>query len=98
MEELPALPSTVLPNSAEEKELANRNFERLRWRCRRGLLELDLTLQNFLHQGYHGLSAAEREAFDKLLALPDDSLLAYVQGTRNPPEKELMCLVSKIRQ
>jgi antitoxin CptB len=76
----------------------DRRMERLRWRCRRGLLELDLTLQNFLKQGYEGLTPAERVAFDKLLATPDNVLLAYMQGSENPPDNELMQLVSKIRQ
>jgi len=76
----------------------DRRMERLRWRCRRGLLELDLTLQNFLQQGYPGLTPAEREAFDKLLATPDNILLAYVQGSENPSDSEMRQLVTKIRQ
>lgn len=65
----------------------HRRMERLRWRCRRGLLELDLTLQNFLERGYRDLMPAEQEAFEKLLATSDDTLLAYVQGNQNPPKK-----------
>ncbi|MBI3777975.1 MAG: succinate dehydrogenase assembly factor 2 [Gammaproteobacteria bacterium] len=76
----------------------DRQIERLRWRCRRGLLELDVVLRNFLDQGYASLSAAEQETFDKLLAIPDNVLWAYVQGSENPPEKELRQLVSKIRK
>lgn len=76
----------------------DRRMERLRWRCRRGLLELDLTLQNFLQQGYQDLTPSEREAFDKLLTTPDNILLAYVQGSQDPPEKEIRQLVTKIRQ
>jgi len=45
-----------------------RQYDRLRWRCRRGLLELDVVLKNFLDQGYASLTPVEREAFDKLLA------------------------------
>lgn len=73
-------------------------MERLRWRCRRGLLELDVVLRNFLDQGYASLSVAEQEVFDKLLAIPDNVLWSYVQGSENPPEKELRQLVSKIRK
>src|SRR3990167_4520310 len=66
-----------------------RQYDRLRWRCRRGLLELDVVLKNFLDQGYASLTPAEQEAFDKLLAVPDNILWAYVQGSENPLEKEL---------
>ena len=76
----------------------DRGMERLRWRCRRGLLELDVVLKNFLDQGYQALSTAEREAFDKLLAVPDNILWAYLQGNENPPEKELIQIVSKVRK
>lgn len=75
-----------------------RQFERLRWRCRRGLLELDLTLQDFLERAYRGLDPDEQISFDRLLALPDNTLLAYLQGSENPPDTELMQLVEKIRQ
>jgi antitoxin CptB len=76
----------------------DRRMERLRWRCRRGLLELDVVLKNFLDQGCASLTPSEQDAFDKLLAVPDNILWAYVQGSENPPEKELMQLVSKIRK
>jgi antitoxin CptB len=69
----------------------------VRWRSRRGLLELDVVLKEFLDQRYATLTSAEQEAFEKLLTTPDETLLAYVLGHQNPPEKELMQLVSKIR-
>jgi antitoxin CptB len=75
-----------------------RQYDRLRWRCRRGLLELDFVLKNFLDQGYASLTPAEQDTFDKLLAVPDNILWAYVQGNENPPDNELMQLVSKIRK
>ncbi len=74
-----------------------REFERLRWRCRRGLLELDLILGGFLDQGYRDLPAQDREAFDRLLSLPDWQLLAYLQGEKIPAP-ELDHIVRKIRQ
>jgi len=75
----------------------DRRLERLRWRSRRGLLELDVVLKEFLDQCYSSLTEAEQDAFEELLTTPDQTLLAYVQGDQNPPEKELMQLVSKIR-
>ena len=78
-------------------KMNDRRMERLRWRSRRGLLELDVVLKDFLDGGYCNLTSAEQEAFEKLLAVSDETLLAYVQGTQIPPEKELMQLVAKIR-
>ena len=48
---------------------------RLGWRCRRGLLELDIVLQRFSAQHLAGLSAAELAAFDVLLDYSDNELL-----------------------
>lgn len=54
--------------------------DRLRWRCRRGMLELDLILLRFLEQSYPHLSEAEKAAFARLLELADDELLALIEG------------------
>jgi antitoxin CptB len=74
-----------------------RHFSRLRWRCRRGLLELDLILGTFLEQQYPHLPADEQAAFERLLALPDETLSGYVQG-QNSVAQEFEQIVRKIRQ
>ncbi len=51
---------------------ADRN--RLRWRCRRGMLELDLILERLLDETWPRLDADQRRAFEALLALEDHDL------------------------
>ncbi len=51
-----------------------KELERARWRCRRGLLELDIILQRFMDQHYTQLDEQRLEQFEKLLALPDNDL------------------------
>lgn len=53
---------------------------RLSWRCRRGLLELDIVLQRFAEDYLADLNAAELTAFDRLLEYPDNELLDVVTG------------------
>jgi len=72
------------------------DMERLRWQCRRGLLELDLILQRFLDQEYGSLSGREKEAFAKLLEEADNNLLAYLNQTRNCQDIELKQIINKI--
>lgn len=48
--------------------------ERARWRCRRGLLELDVVLQRFMDTHYAQLSRTELLQFETLLNLPDNDL------------------------
>lgn len=69
-----------------ESVMVAEGLPRLRWQCRRGLLELDLLLRRFVEHRYATLSAPEQESFRKLLAQPDPALLAWIQGQETPPE------------
>jgi len=71
--------------------------DRLRWRCRRGMLELDLLLQGFLDRGYHRLNAAQQELFRRLLELPDQTLIEYLLGSREIEQKEFVDVIERIR-
>lgn len=73
-------------------------LKRLRWRCRRGLRELDLVLQPFFDEYYTTLAESEQAAFRRLLSLPDPTLLAYINGSEQPADEELAGLVRKIRR
>ncbi|MFQ5754663.1 MAG: succinate dehydrogenase assembly factor 2 [Acidiferrobacterales bacterium] len=73
-------------------------LRRLRWRCRRGLLELDVMLQAFVDRAYISLAPSERVAFQRLLSEPDLVLLEYINGIQPVADEELRCIVRKIRQ
>ncbi len=70
---------------------------RLAWRCRRGMLELELLLQRFLDSGYDELTAAQQTHFMKLLELPDQQLLDYLMERQTPEEPEFVEFITKIR-
>jgi antitoxin CptB len=55
-------------------------FNRLRWNCRRGLLENDLVLEKFLEQHAPSLEGDRLAAFKTLLELDDNSLWALLSG------------------
>jgi len=63
------------------------DLDRVRWRCRRGLLELDLVLVDFLERCYDGLGPEERRMFDELLEWPDNELLDLALGRSEPAER-----------
>ncbi len=69
---------------------------RLRWRCRRGLLELDVLLGRFLERHYDSLAAAERTAFERLLRESDQTLSAWLNGRDQPRDTGLRNIVRKI--
>ncbi len=51
-----------------------------RWQCRRGMLELDLLLNNFVEKKADALTKQQRESFELLLAYPDQTLLDLLLG------------------
>jgi antitoxin CptB len=77
--------------------LDKRHFGRLRWRCRRGMLELDLALGHFLACRYVTLTDSDKAAFERLLTTSDSDLLNYLHGQAQPTDKELRDIVAKIR-
>ena len=66
-----------------------KELERARWRCRRGLLELDIVLQRFMDQHYAQLSTAELQQFDTLLDLPDNDLWDMIAARKEVADPNL---------
>ena len=73
-------------------------FARLRWRCRRGMRELDRLLEQFLDSSYSELSPAERGRFAEFLELPDPELYAYLLGRKLPEDPDLARVMECIRR
>jgi len=70
---------------------------RMRWKCRRGMLELDLLLRDFLDSGYRDLDEAGQQLLDRMLDYPDAVLLEWLMGRIRPTDKDVAQLVDKIR-
>lgn len=64
-------------------------LKRLRWQCRRGMLELDLVLLTFLEKNYLNLNPASQELFEQLLTYSDQELYCYLIK-RQPVENAAM--------
>jgi len=69
---------------------------RMRWRCRRGLLELDIVLARFIEQ-YAGLSKEQKIVFDELLDLPDNTLWDMISGKEDALQDAQRALIQLIR-
>jgi succinate dehydrogenase flavin-adding protein (antitoxin of CptAB toxin-antitoxin module) len=72
-------------------------FNRVRWHCRRGLLELDLVLGRFLERDWPALSAQERDAFVRLLELADNDLWDIVSARRDMDDPLAASVVARLR-
>jgi len=56
---------------------------RLAWRCRRGMLELDIVLQAFVRQHFDTLDMEQLHVFDAMLALADNDFWALINKSDN---------------
>ena len=59
-------------------------LSKLRWRCRRGLLENDLFLEQFFVRHASGLTVRQAHALGVLMNLPDNDLLDLLLGRTSP--------------
>lgn len=69
---------------------------RLRWRCRRGMKELDVLLTRYVDEEFAGASSEQQEAFRALLDTPDPQIWAYCLGLEAPPSAVLTSLIRQI--
>jgi antitoxin CptB len=68
---------------------------KLRWRCRRGMKELDVLLARYVDERFCSASNVEQEAFRRLLETQDTVLHAYCLGSQRPPP-EFVALIERI--
>ena len=71
-------------------------LNRMRWRSRRGMLELDLLLQPFFDEMFRQLLEAEQQAFLRLLEQDDPDLLLWFSRKGESEDVEMQRLVEKI--
>jgi antitoxin CptB len=69
---------------------------RLRWRCRRGMKELDLLLGEWLEQRWPDAPPRRRESFAWLLEQQDPDLAHWLLGGARPADREHAALVDEI--
>ncbi|GAA6141815.1 succinate dehydrogenase assembly factor 2 [Hydrogenophaga sp. 5NK40-0174] len=79
--------STTNPNSADAL-IGERALSKLKWRCRRGLLENDLFIERFFARYESSLTVRQAEALGVLMDLSDNDLLDLLLG-RKAPEGDL---------
>ncbi len=70
---------------------------RIRWRCRRGLLENDLILERFLDARADSLDDGQVAMLDRLLDLPDNDLWDLIAGRVEPVDRSVRPLLDELR-
>jgi antitoxin CptB len=78
-----------------ENSAAVADLGRLRWRCRRGMKELDVLLTRYVEERFATAPKAEQQAFESLLEAQDPVIYAYCMG-QSPVPSHLEGLIRQI--
>lgn len=89
--------SVVRPAQAVGAADRRAEDDRITWRCRRGMLELDRLLGGFWGARRATLEPDERVALERLLALPDMEILDRLQGRTPVDDAELAALIQRLQ-
>ena len=73
------------------------SLSRLRWQCRRGMLELDLILNAFMDRGFDALDNEQKNIFKQILDYPDQLLFDLLLDQMKSSDREVASLVTHIR-
>ena len=77
--------------------MSNVSQAHLKWRCRRGMLELDILLNTFVEIEYNDLRNEDVESFSILLDYPDQVLLDLLLGKKESSDIIISGLVTRIK-
>ena len=67
-----------------DQPLGERALSKLRWRCRRGMLENDLLIERFFQRHEAVLTVRQADALNGLMELPDNDLLDLLLRRTEP--------------
>lgn len=81
----------MLPLKQSEEALKDKR--RLKWACRRGMLELDVLFEPFVEQAYDELSEEKKAIFRRLVTCDDPDLFAWFMGHKECPDPELKSMI-----
>jgi antitoxin CptB len=97
-----AMHDQVVQDKSIGSALNPSRLSRLKWRCRRGLLENDLLLERFLARHGFGLAEPQVAALERLMELPDndllDLLLARSEPTGGLDHPDILQLLTMMRE
>ena len=71
---------------------------RLRWRCRRGIKEMDLLLEKFLSEIYPRLDTEEKQGFERFLEEADLDMIGWITGKTRPDNPAYEKFIQRLQQ
>lgn len=72
-------------------------YAELKWRCRRGMLELDILLNEYLDKSFDSMSPEQSAAFNAMLDYPDQVLFDLLLGNMQSSDAAINSLIPAIQ-
>jgi len=73
-------------------------YAELKWRCRRGMLELDILLNSYLDKHYNTMSQQQGDIFSEVLDYPDQVLFDLLLGNMQSSDAGVNRLITEIQR
>lgn len=73
-----------------------KRVSRLKWACRRGMLELDVLFMPFVEDAFAQLDEQQQLVFERLLTCDDPDLYAWFMGHQSCDDQELAEMIKHI--
>lgn len=73
-------------------------YAQLKWRCRRGMLELDMLLNRYLDINYSTMTEKQGAVFSEVLEYPDQVLFDLLLGNMQSSNADVNQLISEIQR
>ncbi|MEE4244834.1 MAG: succinate dehydrogenase assembly factor 2 [Kangiellaceae bacterium] len=74
------------------------DYKQVVWKCRRGMVELDVVLRPFVKDHFSGLELPDQQRFIRLLEQPDPDLFNWLMSNGEPDDAELKSIVLIIQK
>ena len=75
--------ATAMPGASDDELIGQGALNKLKWRCRRGLLENDLLIERFFAR-HAAITVTQARALSQLMDLEDNDLLDLLLRRREP--------------
>jgi antitoxin CptB len=83
----------------DSPRLGERELSKLKWRCRRGLLENDLFVERFFREHEATLTVRQATGLQALMALADNDLLDLLLSRKQPPDlRDEQCDIPEVHE
>ena len=85
-------------DQVDEADQSDNAANKLRWKCRRGMKELDVVLTHYLQHHYSSAEPAVQQAFETILDMQDPELYFLLLGNTDTDDHDIATVIEVLRR